>query len=47
MTASPGRVFRSLRVELDGPRDAATRLDPRYLRYVAQVRDAFHALGVI
>jgi len=28
MTASPGRVFRSLRVELDGPRDAATRLNP-------------------
>ena len=47
MTSSPGRVFRTLRVAFDAPRGDHTRRDPRYIDYVAGVRDAFHALGVI
>jgi len=47
MTASPGRVFKELKVAFEGPRTLETRTDPRFGRYVADVRDAFHALGVI
>jgi NitT/TauT family transport system ATP-binding protein len=47
MTASPGRVFRTVPVTFDGPRTLETRTEPRFLHYVAEIREAFHALGII
>jgi NitT/TauT family transport system ATP-binding protein len=47
MTASPGRVFRTVPVTFDGPRTLETRTEPRFLQYVAEIREAFHALGII
>jgi NitT/TauT family transport system ATP-binding protein len=47
MTASPGRVFRTIPVAFDGPRTIETRAQPTYQRYVTEIREAFHALGVI
>jgi NitT/TauT family transport system ATP-binding protein len=47
MTASPGRVFRTMRVVCDRPRTLETRADPRYQRSVSEIREAFHALGII
>jgi NitT/TauT family transport system ATP-binding protein len=47
MTASPGRVFRTLPVSFDGERTMETRFEPRYQRYVTEIRDAFHDLGVL
>jgi NitT/TauT family transport system ATP-binding protein len=47
MTASPGRIFRTVRVAFEAPRSIGTRAEPRFQAYVAEIRDAFHALGVI
>ncbi|HTJ25330.1 MAG TPA: ABC transporter ATP-binding protein [Candidatus Limnocylindria bacterium] len=47
MTTSPGRVFRTLPVSFDGPRTMETRAEPRFLHYVTEIREAFHALGII
>jgi NitT/TauT family transport system ATP-binding protein len=47
MTASPGRVFHTLRVAFDGARSIDTRADPRYVEHVKEIRDAFHRTGVI
>jgi NitT/TauT family transport system ATP-binding protein len=47
MTASPGRVFRTLPVTFDGSRTLETRAEPRFLQYVTEIREAFHALGII
>lgn len=47
MTTRPARVYQSLTIDLDKPRTIETRSDPRYGRYVADVRSEFHAMGVI
>jgi NitT/TauT family transport system ATP-binding protein len=47
MTAGPGRVFRTVRVELERPRTIETRTHPDFLRYVGEIREAFHQLGII
>lgn len=47
MTARPARIYSSLQIELEKPRTVATRSDPRYSRYVADVREQFHAMGVL
>ena len=47
MTASPGKVFRTVRVEFDGARDLGTRATARYQSHVTEIREAFHSLGVI
>jgi NitT/TauT family transport system ATP-binding protein len=47
MTASPGRVFRTVPIAFDAPRSSETRSHPAYHRYVSQIREAFHALGVL
>jgi NitT/TauT family transport system ATP-binding protein len=47
MTASPGRIFRTVRVAFEAPRSIATRAEPAFQGYVTEIRDAFHALGII
>jgi NitT/TauT family transport system ATP-binding protein len=47
MTASPGRIFRTVRVAFETPRSIATRAEPAFQGYVTEIRDAFHALGII
>jgi NitT/TauT family transport system ATP-binding protein len=47
MTTSPGRVFRTVRVAFASPRNLETRAEPAFQAYVTEIREAFHALGVI
>lgn len=47
MTTSPGRIFRTVRVAFEQPRSIETRTEPAFQTYVAEIREAFHALGVI
>jgi NitT/TauT family transport system ATP-binding protein len=47
MTASPGTVLRIVRIELEGARSLETRSNPRFQKYVTEIREALHSLGVI
>ncbi|MGH7326974.1 MAG: ABC transporter ATP-binding protein [Polyangiaceae bacterium] len=47
MTASPGRVLRTMRIEFEGPRSQKTRAHPRFQEFVTEIREALHSLGII
>jgi NitT/TauT family transport system ATP-binding protein len=47
LTPRPGKVLRSLPVDLPRPRSLATRADPGFHRLVNDIRDLFHSTGVI
>ena len=47
MSPRPGRVDLSLAIDIERPRRWKNHNDPRFLEYVAQVRDIFEAKGVL
>jgi NitT/TauT family transport system ATP-binding protein len=47
LTPRPGRVVRTMTVDLPRPRTLASRADPRFHRLVDEIRAELHAMGVI
>jgi NitT/TauT family transport system ATP-binding protein len=47
LTPRPGRVVRTLAVDLPRPRTLETRADPRFHRLVGEIRAEIHAMGVL
>ena len=47
LTPRPGRVLRTVRVDLPRPRTLATRAEPAFHRLVDDIRNLFHSTGVI
>ncbi|MEO6032398.1 MAG: ABC transporter ATP-binding protein [Burkholderiaceae bacterium] len=47
MSPRPGRVDLSLKIDIERPRRWKDHTDPRFLGYVAQVREIFEAKGVL
>ena len=47
MSPRPGRIDLSLEIDIERPRRWKNHNDPRFLAYVAQVRDIFEAKGVL
>ncbi len=45
MSARPGRIAGTVRIDLPQPRTAATREDPRFFELVTAVRERLHAVG--
>ena len=45
MSARPGRITTVVPIDLEQPRIAATREDPRFFELVTQVREGLHASG--
>jgi NitT/TauT family transport system ATP-binding protein len=45
MSARPGRITAVVPIDLEQPRTAATREDPRFFEHVTQVRERLHASG--
>ena len=47
MTARPGRIQRSITVDLPRPRTLALRETPEFLRYTAEIVEILKASGVL
>jgi NitT/TauT family transport system ATP-binding protein len=47
LTPRPGRVVRTMTVDLPRPRTLASRADPRFHRLVDEIRTELHAMGVL
>jgi NitT/TauT family transport system ATP-binding protein len=45
MSARPGRIAGIVSIDLEQPRTAATREEPRFFELVTEVRERLHAAG--
>lgn len=47
MSERPGSVVKDIDIQLERPRNLNTRMDPRFLDYVKEIREVFQSQGVL
>lgn len=47
MSPRPGRIDLDLRIDLDRPRTWKNRAEPRFFKFMAQIREIFEMRGIL